>query len=474
MSTPYDEVAYPTAAFPQTHPDRLATHAALFGLPFAPVESCRVLDIGCGDGANIIAMAVAYPGATFVGFDLSTEAVGRGRELIATLGLGNVTLAAQDLNEADHGAASFDYVIAHGLYSWIPEPSRDALLASIRRHLAPGGVAFVSHNALPGGRLRQIVREMLLFHIRDVVGTSARMAAARERLAALAVEFARNTPFHEVIRAECEAMLERPAEVLAHDELGDTYHPVYLSEFLEHAGRHGMQFLTEAAPTRCGEGFRPPYAVDDDAFDVLAHAQELDFDAVRPYRQNLLVHADVAFSRRPEPTRLFGLWAAAPAEAVAGEDGVFDIGQTRVRLTDPRLQRIVERLGEAWPLALPVRELIDGEDYAAAMLRMYWTGAIELHAAPSPFSVGLSERPRVSPLARLQAARGGPRLITLRHSVIEIGDEAGLRFVTRLDGATSLDDIAADFAETYGQPADVIRRDMPAKLDQLARLALLT
>src|ERR1700722_11367903 len=155
MATPDDETAYPTTAFRQTHPDRLATHAALFGLPFAPVAACRVLDIGCGDGANITPMAVAYPGSRFVGFDLSERAIERGREIIDALKLPNVRLETQDLATADFGAGRFDYVIAHGLYSWVPDSARGGLMASIRHHLGPHGIAFVSHNALPGGHAHQ-------------------------------------------------------------------------------------------------------------------------------------------------------------------------------------------------------------------------------------------------------------------------------------------------------------------------------
>src|SRR5471032_3065852 len=168
MATAYDEVAYPTIAFHQTHPERLATHAALFGLPFAAVPTARVLDIGCGNGGNLIPMAQAYPHARFVGFDLSERAIAQGCEVIDALGLRNISLHVGNIVGADFGAAGFDYVIAHGVYSWIPGPARDALMASIRHHLAPNGVAFVSHNALPGSHLRKLVREMLLFQLRHI------------------------------------------------------------------------------------------------------------------------------------------------------------------------------------------------------------------------------------------------------------------------------------------------------------------
>ncbi len=470
MATPYDEVAYPTTAFGQTHPDRLGTHAALFGLPFAPAAACRVLDIGCGDGANIIPMALAYPGSQFVGFDLSERAIERGLEIIEALQLPNVRLEALDLSVADFGAGGFDYVIAHGLYSWISAPVREAMMAGVKHHLAANGVAFVSHNALPGGHAHTMIREMLLFHLRGVEGATARMQAASQRLQRMAEDYSGDTPFERLAKNVCQKLLERSPQVVAHDELSEVFEPVHLHQFLDHAARHGLQFLTEAGPTRCGEGFRPPYALDELDFDVLAHAQKLDFDVLRSYRQNLLVHADVALDRRPVPSRLLGLHAASAAQRQ--EPGVYEVGTLRFQLDDAALQHVVERLSQAWPTALPVAGLVDDEVRLGALLRMYWSGAIELHSAAGPFSTEVGERPCASPLARLQASRG-QRVATLRHVVVDIGDPAGLRFIAGLDGRRTVDQIVVDMAAELGAPPEQIKPLVVAKLDDLARLALL-
>jgi SAM-dependent methyltransferase len=473
MATAYDEIAYPTRAFRQTHPDRLATQAALFGLPFAPVRTCRVLDIGCGDGANLIPLAVAYPAAQFVGFDLAASAVARGQQVIADLQLTNIQLEARDLLEADYGAGAFDYIIAHGLYAWIPEAAREGLIASIGRHLAPTGVAFVSYNALPGGRLRQIVREMLLFEVRGIEDATERFDAARRHAQSLLEAYSDEVPSQHLIKAELKELLERPLDVLAHDDLGEVYAPVYLHQLLEHAGCHGLQFLTEATLGRCGEGFRPPSALDDAAFDVPAHLQQADFKVLRSYRETLLVHAEITLDRRPAPMRLAKLFVSAPVSAVADEPEVYDISQKRVRLAEPSLERMIVRAGEAWPAALPIAELGVDEEHAGALLRMYWGGIIELHTESPSYASQAPPRPQASPLARLQAAAGGPWLTTLRHTQVEIGDAIGLRFIAGLDGARTIDQIASDMAVELERPADATREEILAKLDQLTKLALL-
>ncbi len=176
--TAYDAVMYPGLPFSQTHPDRLATIAALYGLPAAPPERCRVLELGCGEGGNLIPMAYVFPGSTFLGLDAAGSAVALGREQISALGLTNVTLVHVDLLDASN-LGTFDYVIAHGVYSWVPPSVQERVLAIASEVLAPNGVAYVSYNALPGGHVRNAMRQMMLWHVRDFEEPDERMAQAR-------------------------------------------------------------------------------------------------------------------------------------------------------------------------------------------------------------------------------------------------------------------------------------------------------
>jgi SAM-dependent methyltransferase len=180
--TAYDEILYPGLPYPQTHPDRLATLARLFGLQPPALETCRVLEIGCGDGANLIPMAFGLPQGEFVGLDIAARPLESGRERAAALGLGNVRLLELDLMELPADLGEFDHVVAHGFYSWVPEPVRDALLAACARHLRPSGVAYVSYNTQPGGHLRQMVREMMLYHVDRAPDSQTRIKQARALL----------------------------------------------------------------------------------------------------------------------------------------------------------------------------------------------------------------------------------------------------------------------------------------------------
>jgi len=166
VSGSYNQVRYLGRPLKQTHPDRLATVAGLFGMPAAAPSECRVLELGCGDGGNLIPMALGLPRSGFTGIDLAGDAIREGCAVVSALGLRNITLRQLDLMEAGPELGEFDYIIAHGLYSWVPPEVRERLLHVCRAHLAPSGVAYVSYNTYPGFHRREMFREMMLYHVR--------------------------------------------------------------------------------------------------------------------------------------------------------------------------------------------------------------------------------------------------------------------------------------------------------------------
>ena len=160
--TLYDEVEYPSRSFSQTHPARAAAIGTLLGMTPPSPASCRVLEVGCGSGWNLIPMAAALPEARFEGFDLAQSAIESAKRDAASLGLSNLRFEHLDLMNLPADFGQFDYIIAHGFYSWVPAPVRLKLLDLCQKHLAPNGLAFVSFNAYPYARLRLMWREMML------------------------------------------------------------------------------------------------------------------------------------------------------------------------------------------------------------------------------------------------------------------------------------------------------------------------
>jgi SAM-dependent methyltransferase len=472
----YDAVPYPGHPFAQTHPDRLATLATLFGLRPAPIERCRVLELGCGDAGNLVAMAVVLPEGRFVGVDAAPGAIARGRELVEALGLGNVTLEAGAIE--DYEPERYDYVIAHGVYSWVAPPVRDRLLALCRAALAPDGVAYVSYNALPGGRARQALRDMLLFHVAGLDEPGERIEQARALLRFL-VE---GSPPDAELRRHAADLLERSDASLLHDDLAAVNDPVSFHDFAAHAARHRLQYLAEADffEMQIGAVTEPAAQALLAVEDPLRREQYLDFLKSRMFRQTLLVGDEHAIDRTPRPAVIERL---AVSTQVERREGVFE-GPTGSRLTtdDPVVIEALERAASSWPAAVWVRDLIDagagGAALCDALLRAYAANLVALHVDPPRLATIAGERPCASPLARHQA-RSGPLVTNLRHVTVRIEDDLGRRLVTLLDGTRDRDALIAELraflAERGEEISDAKLRDgLERSLQGLARLALLT
>jgi SAM-dependent methyltransferase len=180
-TTVYDDVRYSNFPYAQTHPERLATVAILHGLPAPDPFRARVLEVGCGAGGNLMAMTAATPGIQALGVDLAASAIEEGNAAIAAIGLTNLQLRQGDVRALTQGQlGEFDYIVAHGVYAWIPPDARDALLGLIASHLSPDGLAYVSYNANPGGYLRRMLRDAGLWHARGIEEPLERAAKAQE------------------------------------------------------------------------------------------------------------------------------------------------------------------------------------------------------------------------------------------------------------------------------------------------------
>src|SRR5579885_2402730 len=143
MANPFDEVPYPGFPFPESHPDLLATIATLFGMTPPLLESCRILELGCGDGSNLIPMAFGLPQSQCLGVDLAERPIQKGRAMAEALGLTHLKLEQIDLCDITRAQGEFDYIIAHGVYSWVAPEVQEKVLAICGETLAANGVAYV-------------------------------------------------------------------------------------------------------------------------------------------------------------------------------------------------------------------------------------------------------------------------------------------------------------------------------------------
>jgi methyltransferase-like protein len=439
--------------------------AILHGLAPAPVDHCRLLEMACGDGANLIPMAYAIPTSEFVGFDLAGLPIERGQRRIAELGLKNIRLLQMDMLEAGAELGRFDYIIAHGFYAWAPEPVRDRLLALSGELLTDNGVAFVSYNAKPGGHLRAMMREMMLFGGKGTEDPEQEVVKGLKFLHLLAEALPENDVYRALIESQLQRMEKHNPAAIRHDELSGDYHPVHFIDFVEHAGRHGLQYLSEAQlpppSDPCYRAELQSKLASVTGGDFFSQEQLLDFVRMRGYRETLLCKADRVVQREFSAEnfrRLLFASQTAPAPGQAANATVFLLpGGIKMESNHPGVRALLLALGAAWPLALTWQELeprladagltLDA-DGAAWLIRLAIAKMIELRAWNPPVTKEIAERPRASACSRHEAAMQ-VEVASLLHTTSRFDDAKIRHLLALLDGTRDRAGLAAAMCEAF-------------------------
>lgn len=417
-----------------------------------------MLEIACGDGANLIPMAYAMPESEFVGFDLARQPVERGQARINELGLRNVRMFAGDLLDAGAELGQFDYIIAHGLYAWVSEPVRDRLLALCNELLAENGIAFVSYNALPGCHLRIMVRDMMLAATSGCDDPLKQVEEGLKFLGFLLQAKAQEEDglFRSLLEHQAKRMASHPFASTRHDEFSADYDPVYFTQLVEHASRHGLQYVCEAQlppppdPCYCAEIRQ---VLEGRAGgDPVRLEQLLDFVRMRSYRETLLCRADRRVQRDIQPESFHRLLFASETTAAPGEAGAMTFtlpGGISLESNHPGVKTFLQLLGRAWPRALCFSEIepeLKGlgfaldENRAAVIFRLAVAKMIELRTWNAPVAAGIAERPKASACSR-QEAHTQKCVTSLLHRSVNVADPKVCMLLDLLDGTRNREGI---------------------------------
>ncbi|WP_102141292.1 methyltransferase regulatory domain-containing protein [Mycobacterium hubeiense] len=368
----YDEVPYDSHAFPLSAPGHLAAIAYLFGLDVPDVSSARVLEIGCSAGSNLIPFAAWHAEAHAVGIDLSQVQIDQGRQRVQALGLDNLELLQGDIAEmALEALGQFDYIICHGVYSWVPENVQDAILSAFRRLLVPDGVAYLSYNVYPGWKAKEIVRDAMLLRgggrgtPDEKLGYARGMIDFLEEVAPADSVLARALADFRIATGNVRDYY------LMHEYLETFNSPCYFLEMLERAQEHGLAYLADAVPSTMfainyGDKVSEPLLKECGHSQVLLE-QYLDFVVNQTFRRSLLIHAERApqIRYRLDRSRYGRLHFAAWLPPVAGETRMDESRQEygdrdagTLITHDPGVKAAVEALNDRWPWTLSRDELL--------------------------------------------------------------------------------------------------------------------
>jgi methyltransferase-like protein/SAM-dependent methyltransferase len=481
LTVSYDEVPYDGLTHSETHPSLLATVGSLMGVNPVPVDKCRVLEIGCAQGYNLIAMALQLPQSEFVGIDFAPGQIETGQKAVAELGATNVTLAALDLMALDDSLGRFDYIIAHGFLSWVPQPVRDRLLAVYRQLLTPNGIGYISYNAYPGGHFMNAIRDGMLFHAGRIANPLERANEARHWIDLLAEagegRLVAHSGFYRAFRQLLHDYRTHLGEEdgrsnagLLHDEMEEVNQPFYLREFVDQCEAAGLQYLgdTEFASmvaTNIPDSMAK--LIQGSARSRVEAEQYLDFVRNRMFRRSLVCHKEVTLSGKPSMQTVAGLVlsSSARAESVdrpAGERSAVKYispDGSSISTDHPVTIAAFDYLGDVWPQRIPFGALLqeaikrsnvapDGKDaqvLAANVLKAYSTSSvlIELHRFVPALVTTVSARPVASRWARWQVRQNSRSICNLLHKRVLL-DEPDCFLLVRLDGTRTVDDLCQE------------------------------
>ncbi len=370
----YNTIPYESLPVSYTYLPHLAALGRLYGLETVSPDNCRVLEIGCAEGNNIIPMAWYYPRSQFVGIDLSGRQIRTGQKMIERLALNNIELHTQDIAQLNTEKQDrFDYILLHGVFSWVTPELQQTILEKTHALLSDQGMIYISYNTYPGWHAQMVLRDALLLHCSDT-GNSPDPNKEIRRIPA-AIQYFKdffNTADNELSTYYTRrlAALERhPEKYLYHEFLETNNHPLYLSDFVKLADRNGLQYLTDAL-----QAFDNTVLLGEqrnaflDKFDHrIKRLQYMDFMINQRFRRSLLCHKHQSIRQSFSPEHMTGI--AYRAKLYSKRKPAFNSDRTCqfyqgkdpgtfIKLSHPVTKAAVHILSHAYPASIHYMDLL--------------------------------------------------------------------------------------------------------------------
>ncbi len=467
----YDEVPYPDLSFGHTHPALLCMLGKLLGMSPAPAEHCRVLEIGTASGANILPMAAVLPNSSFVGFDYSNVQIERAKTVVSETGLTNISFHHMDIMDITPEFGEFDYIIAHGIYSWVPPAVQEKVLDICKHNLAPQGIAYVSYNTYPGWHMLDIVRNQMLYHTRNLPNNNEKAQTGQEWIEFIAhvlsnhSDMAYASAFENYLGFRSLQVANLEASAVLHEELETYNQPLYFHQFVERAEQRDLQYLTEAEFQMV-----MPNGLTKEVTDYLKNIvhntveleQYYDFLHNRTFRRTLLCHANIAVNRRLsiQPVQNFYISSEAkPAEAAdqkaaPGVEYFMGADGSKFATDHPLTKAAFHHLIEVAPVRVHFNDLVkvagsrfksiqpadSNPDILATNLLQafsYSGNLIDFRSFAPQMARVISEHPLATTLARYQC-RHEPYAVSLNHIRVDLNNFSRL-VLANLDGENNRD-----------------------------------
>lgn len=374
ISDAYDETPYISLPISYTAPGNLRAVASLYGLAAPALERARILELGCAAGGNLLPFALAYPDAQVVGIDLSPQQIEAGQRVAEAAGARNLDLRAMSLTEITPNFGKFDYIICHGVFSWVPPEVRDAIFRICRTNLAPEGVAYVSYNIYPGWKASDVIRDAMMLNSFGAQTPHEKLARAKDMLELIENGLWENNPLQSALQHTAQKLRGQSDHYLLHEYLEAINTPCYFLEFAAAAQQAGLAYLADAEPQLSFPStYSSKVAHGLNGLAVSAgremREQYLDFSVGRSFRKSLLVHTERADAilDQPEGRAFESMFLAADlvllpaAGALANQRQYLTASGATLTSSDPVAHILMDLLGQSWPKSVPfeaIREAV--------------------------------------------------------------------------------------------------------------------
>jgi methyltransferase-like protein/SAM-dependent methyltransferase len=480
----YDQMPYISNALATSSPERTSAVGILFGMTPEKIQKANILEIGCASGGNLIPIAARYPKSSCMGIDISEIQIASAQETSDELGLKNVTLIAKSITDFDFSDKKFDYIIAHGVYSWVSSSVQDRLLEICGKNLSKNGIAYISYNTLPGWNSVKTVRDMMLYHSSNFTETADKISEARRMLAFAHDNIPTNTGAYELSLSEEIANTSKLADShLFHDLLGEVNEPCYFHDFMASASEHGLSYLGDSRVPSMFVGNQTKEAAEllSEITDIVKQEQYSDFLTNRRFRTTLLVRNDVELNRNLNVGSLSGLSFRANYSLSENIKNLREIEELKLtNLSNPEITAVITgtylcgiyvQILLASPSSATRDSIIKAADalfeeasitdleevWDANILNFIFNGMLEVESSEVQPETTITDMPCALPLARYQALSSS-QLTNLKHQMIELTDSQRL-LLPLVNGKHKRSEIIDEFCIVLDEDGSKISKD---------------
>lgn len=466
----YDEIPYPTYSFHQSDPIHLYTLAKLFGLKPSPIESASILELGCADGGNLIPMAFHFPNAQFIGIDISGKEIAFGNKKIQDLKINNIKLKHQSILDFNHNE-KFDYIICHGVYSWVGEEVKDKILQICKDNLKDNGITYISYNTYPGWHMANCARDLMLWYTKNTKNEHIKATQGRAILKYYSEGLKDSKTYYaQMFQNEHERITNSSDSYLYHDHLSIYNEPVYFYQFMEQATKKNLAYLCDATLSNEYAPILNTAFIEDlnNIEDIVELGQRIDFICNQRFRWSLLCHNTQKINRAIAVQDIEQYDIKLKAELKTIDITEKDIGQlpilvittsiSHMKISNPIVQMAILILNNNRHKPIAYRELckrvsektpFSSEEEIKNILRErfnlipgVFAGLFEITTHSRDYIVSVTEKPIACPLVRYLATQGY-RVTNRRHEsiVLDVASKCLLPFLDGRNDISSLQSI---------------------------------